>query len=94
MDANAEIAHLRRALFTERSLRAAVEADNRALRKANLQREMSAAPHPVSRWWHILCSCVWRGIERMRHIKSLLFDLVNLEDMDEPEKLEPSKKSH
>jgi hypothetical protein len=91
-----EVAYLRRALLTEKSLRVDVEEQNRRLRKTLFKLEQASRPtrfHCALRCVASAVSAAWQWCIRM---KGMLADLIRLEDDVEPldpEVVERSKKA-
>lgn len=95
----AEVAHLRRTLLTERQLRAALEAENRGLRKDQLKRTLAAQPSVAAMVYHTALSHVaalGRYVStRIVLLKAAVTEFWWAEDpemADNPELLEVSKK--
>jgi hypothetical protein len=93
----AEVAHLRRALLTEKTLRAGVEQENRQLRKANFREQQQRR---LGLWATLCCHalCVFEYLHSVvQRAKAAVSDLINVEDVDapdNPELVEPSKKTY
>jgi hypothetical protein len=86
-----EIAHLRRSLLTEKSLRQSVEEENRRLRKTLFKTTQQNKPTRFSfalRGFVAFASTFW---QRCVEIKRLLLETISLEDIehDDPELIRP-----
>jgi uncharacterized protein YqjF (DUF2071 family) len=90
-----EVAHLRRALLTEKSLRVDVEEQNRRLRKSLFKQEQASRPTPFRRALGCVRAAFTAARERYMYWKGVMWDLINLEDieLEDPEIIERSKKS-